>query len=62
MTFLKMTNMTVAIMVAAIMRSAWANVQTEIAKDHHLLLMTMGVMKIETKVMQIPVKKKANMT
>jgi hypothetical protein len=56
-----MVNITVAMIVAATVSNAWMNVQTAIANDHHRLFMTMGVMKIETNVMQMPVKKNPNM-
>jgi hypothetical protein len=61
MTFLKIMNITVAIIVAVTVRRAAMNVQIAIANDHHRDFMTIGVMKIETKVMQTPVKKKPNM-
>jgi len=61
-TFLKMIDMTVPIMVAAVVRRAAMNVQIANGKDHHLEYSVIGAKNIDTKFMQIPVKKKPNMT
>jgi hypothetical protein len=61
MTFRKIMNMTVAMMVAAAVRRAAMKVQIVIGKLHHLEKSTTGVMKMETKFMQTPARKKPNM-
>lgn len=60
MTLRKTMNITVAMIVAAAVSRAAMNVQIAMGKLHHLLNSTTGVMKIETKFMQTPVKKKPN--
>ena len=61
MTFLKMTNMTVAMTVAAAVNNAAMNVQIANGRLHHLEYSTIGAKKILTRFMQIPVRKKPNM-
>jgi hypothetical protein len=56
-----MTNIAVAMIVAAAVNSAAMKVQTAMAKLHQRENSTTGVMKIETKFMHTPVKKKPNM-
>jgi hypothetical protein len=51
MTFRKMTNMTVAMIVAAVVSSAEMNVQIANGKDHQREYSTMGARKMFTKFM-----------
>jgi hypothetical protein len=60
MTFLKITNITVAITVAAVVSKAEMNVQMAKGKDHHLEYSTIGARKMLTKFIHTPVKKKPN--
>jgi hypothetical protein len=60
MTLRKITNMTVAMIVAVAVSSAAMKVKIAIGKLHHLENNTIGVMKMETKFMHTPVKKKPN--
>ena len=62
MTFLKTTAMTVPMTEPATVRRAAMNVQMTTGRLHHLEKRTTGVAKIETKFMQIPVKKAPNIT
>jgi hypothetical protein len=56
-----MTNITVAITVAAVVSSAETNVQIEKGRDHQREYSTMGTRKMLRKFMQRPVRKKPNM-
>ncbi len=61
-TFLKMIDMTVPIIVAAVVTRAAMKAQMANGNDHHLEYRVMGARKMETKLMQMPVKKNPNMT
>lgn len=62
MTVLKMTAMAVPIPDPRTVRSAAINVQMTVGRLHHLEKTTIGVAKIETKFMQMPVMKAPNIT
>ena len=55
-TLRKITAMTVAMMVAAVVSRAAMNVQIAKGKDHHLDFRVMGAMNIERKFMHMPVR------
>lgn len=54
-------DMTVPMIVAAVVSNAAMNVQIANGRDHHLEYNVMGAKKIETKFMHIPVRKNPNM-
>jgi hypothetical protein len=60
-TLRKMTAITVAMIVAAVVRRAAMNVQIAKGRDHHLEYKVTGARNIETEFMHIPVKKNPNM-
>lgn len=60
MTFLKMMNMAVAIIVAPVVVRAERKANTATGKVAHRLKMESGVRKTETKQMQPPIRKRAN--